>query len=354
MDILWGMFQVAWDYDTLLDTIYIEHISSFPINVQAEIDIRTQLTCVATNKYMYAKESMPKYEKYEWMEVNDFNFRGTPIRYESDCVSSDPDNNTKETKLTVTTDLEYIASTPDDISVDGWVILCNEPDGGGGYKVAIEMGIFDAYTKLNMHLSWSNLHARYFLHNRVLLEGYVNNTLTQFYTSQKTRQQECSVIFCNTFASNVNIKTELGELYFESEKASVKRAELSPTGEVKLTLMYGTKNGGVIPPPPARPWVQITRTLCTHFEAILSEPAPVGGLSIELRYVVFSLNPRVQQCFNSAPWDVWTIAEGLTIASYELETLCPVPFGGCIYLYGVAVTPYPWLISLEDDPNCKC
>jgi uncharacterized protein (TIGR02145 family) len=358
MQILWGMFQVNWNYEALTDTIHIEHVSNFPVNPQGEVDIRTQLTCVATNKYSYVKEDMPKYEKFFWMEVQNVNFEGVPIRYESDCLNQDSETNTREIKLNVTTDLEYIfnatSDDPNTISDDGWVVLCNESDGGGGYQVAIELGNWNVETKLNMHLSWAMLHKRYWLHNRVLIEGYINNVVTQFYTSQKTRQQECTVIFCNPFNPNDVIKTELGESYFDAEKGEVKRAEISPSGEVKLTLMYGTKNYAITPPVADAPWIQITMTNCTHFEAILSEAAPVGGLTIEFQYVVMTLNPRATVCANAAPWDVWTIAEGDLIASYDLATLCPIPDPGCLYIYRVTPVPAEWVVSLIYDENCRC
>ena len=150
------------------------------------------------------------------------------------------------------------------------------------------------------------------------------------------------------------IKTELGELYFDGEKGYIKRAELSPSGMVKLTLLYGTKNYYLTPPVEDAPWIRVTMSNCTHFEALLSEPAPVGGLALEFRYVVMSLDPRITECYNSDPWDVWTIAEGETIASFDLDLLCAIPDPGCLYITRLTPTPSEWVLNLVYDENCRC
>jgi hypothetical protein len=241
MDILWGMFQVCWDYDAGTDTINVEHISWFTQG--AGIDLRTQTITQMTNKYKYIKDKMPKYESWHFTEADDLNFVGTPIYYDSKCVDPDPDTNIRDTIVNITTDLEYIIENDDAIADEGFVMLCNYED-GGNYYVEFEMGELFATVKLNMHLSVANLHHRYFRHNRVLIEGYMNGIFETFWSAQKTKEQECFAIICPDTGYDPNdlITTELGETWFGGEKAQVHRGELKPSGEMKFTLRYGPED----------------------------------------------------------------------------------------------------------------
>jgi uncharacterized protein (TIGR02145 family) len=349
MDILFGMFQVTWNYDALLHTINVEHISAYPITPLGEIDIRTQQSCLATNKYSYVKEEMPRFEEFSFMEAGDINFVGVPIWYQSACLNPTA---TKKTAVNITTDLTHIWLHNEAIEDSGWVILANE--GSVPYTVEISVGELSPTTLLNMSLSWANLQANYFRHNRVLIEGYINNDLMQFATSQKLKQQECDVIFCNPFIPDDQIKTELGMTYFDGERATVKTANVKPSGETHLILRYGSKNYNLTPPPTPKKWIRIIMSGCTHFDAQLSEAAPVGGLPVEFHYLIYD-SAKNLVCQNSAPWDIWTISAGSLVASYDL-TLCDViPVGGCIYfVYPDYNTISGWNTYFIYDENCRC
>ena len=246
MEILWGMFQVRWDYDPDTDTINIEHISWWAAG--AGLDLRSQLMTVATNKYTYLKEKMPKYEKYSFMEADDASFVGYPIWYNSGCVDQNTESNIFDTIISnVTTDLEYIISNNDAISDDGFVILCNVLF-DGDYYVKLDYNATLSLARLNLHLSWYGLHHRYFRHNRVLITGYLNGGVVTFWTAKKTKHQECSAIICADYDPGDTITTELGETYLDGAKAQVQRSELSPSGEIKFNLLYGpddNENTGV-------------------------------------------------------------------------------------------------------------
>ena len=237
MDILWNMWQVRWNYDSVTDTINVEHISWFTSS--PGMDLRTQLLCKATNKFSYVKEKMPKFEKFLFMEANNPNFTGL-IWYNSACVNQNPDTNVKETSVKVTTDLEYIINNPTAISDEGFVILCNYYN-SGELQVETAIGVFTTDVRLNMRLSWANLHNAYFRHNRVLIEGIMNGSAITFWSAQKTIKQECFAIICPSDSYNPanEITTELGETYFSGVKASVEQSELSPSGEMKFSLLYG-------------------------------------------------------------------------------------------------------------------
>jgi len=246
MDILWGMFQVKWTYNLITNVFTVEHNSIF--THPAGIDLRQQLSCVATNKYQYLKEKMPKYESFSMMEADGINFVGTPIWYDSAGVNQDVSSNTTEFTIPVVTDLEYILKGGGAGSDEGFVILCNDFD-GASYNVRGEFGRYDnSYYALNMDLSIANLEHDYFRHDRILPTGYLNGQYVTFFTTRKTKQQECSAILCEEIDPMGEITTELGETYFGGAKAIIKTASLNPSGEMKFVLLYGplpTVNPGV-------------------------------------------------------------------------------------------------------------
>jgi hypothetical protein len=360
MEILKGMFQVYWVYDHLTDTVHVEHISWFVAN--DGLDLRTQALCKSTNVYEYVKEKMPKYESFKWMEADNAYFVGDSIRYDSGCVDQNPDSNTVETSIPVTTDLEFIynsslVANQTAISDDGWVILQNS-GAGPIYDVDSELAAGGTEVKLNMHLSWASLHLNYFRHNRVMIEGYINNSPMTFESSQGVIKQQCTAIICDSYNPNDSITTELGETYFNGEKARVNKAEISPTGWIKFTLLYGTHY--LTPAPTPGKWIKVIMVPsnftdhCTHFHAELSEPAPVGGLNIEFRYVILpGSGPAV--CANAAGDDIWNIAEGLTTDEYDIVLDCAIPSGGCIYYWHPGANDIPgWTIDFVYDETCRC
>ena len=356
MEILRGMFQVYWIYDHLTDTIYVEHISYWN-TFAAGLDLRVQALCVATNKYSYIREKMPKYERFSWMEANDSSFIGVAIRYDSDCVNQDANSNIVETNLQVTTDLEFIYKNPEAIDDDGWVILQNS-GAGPTYTVEMELTVDTLDTLWNAHLSWANLHHNYFRHNRVMIEGYINNTFVTFATAQKTKKQECTAIVCDNYNPNDDITTELGETYFGGEKARVNRAEIHPTGEVNFSLVYGTHYHTPTPEPPDK-WIRIVMDGCTHFDAQLSEVSAIN-LYVEFQYAVLpESGPAV--CANAAPWDVWTIPSASLTDDYDITLDCAIPSGGCIYYYRVRVFEdaactilSEYVLDFVYDETCRC
>jgi hypothetical protein len=342
MDILWAMFQVKWDYDPMIDTINVEHISFF--NQDDGIDLRTQLSTQSTNRYSYKKESMPKYENFKFMESSEPNFIGKNIWYDSYCVNTDPTSNSKETAISVTTDVEYIINDVvvtggDNIDNDGFVIFCNYLL-GGSYYVRMNYGKFDGSAHRNMDLSWANLHDLYYRHERVLIEGYMNDVLTDFWTGQKNILQECSAILCvdDDYHAEDLITTELGMTYLGGVKASVERGELSPKGVMKFNLKY---------PPVPNAFTGVPNLMAgmafvgvqDNTEAdppeddlyyghlFLNNPAPVGGITIRYRVHEYDAG-SVLLC--TTAWDTFTIAAGQWYA-YLVNDLCsPLASLGCI------------------------
>jgi hypothetical protein len=329
--ILWAMFQVKWNYVPGTNTINVEHVSWSGFAPAPGLDLRLQPACVATNKYTYLKDKMPKYEKFAFMESYGRNFFGSPIYYNSQCVDQDPETNIKETAIKVTTDLEYIIDNPDVISDEGFVILCNYLN--GDYYVELQPGAFSTEVRLNMHLSWANLHHYYYRHNRVLIRGFLNGTEIDFWSAQKTKLQECSAIVCDDFDPSEKITTELGETYFLGAKAVVQRSEIRPSGEVKLNLLYGPADNVNTGVPDTLKYLRIEQAEILHDDitntmyAFLTQAADMD-IVIKIRATQYD-SAGVWICGPDA-WDTWTIATG-SFTDSHVFTFCGIlPVDGCV------------------------
>ena len=350
MDILKGMFEVYWDYDAGTNTINVEHKSFW--SASAGMDLRNQVIA-KNNKFAYLKDKMPKYEKFSWMEALSVNFIGQAIWYDSKCVNQDSESNSVETILNVTTDLEYIQSTPLEISDEGFVVICNTY-GGGVYTVERSLGKYIASeVKYNMHLSWANLHDSYFRHERVLPQGYMNAYLTDFWSAQKNKSQDCFAIVCpsDNYDPSDYITTELGEDYLSGQKAKVINSELRPSGEMKFQLGY-SEPGAVQVPIVDSKWILIIEGDCGELTAILSEAAD-ADLSIVIKHIVYDDYSTLSVLCSDNIGETWVISTGMTTDTFSLTLCDTVPVGGCVSMYGGVTGRADWPVIYVQG-TCKC
>lgn len=355
--------NLRWEYDEDLNVLTIEHISEW--ESVATLDIRTIEMAFSTNKYRRITEEMPKYEYFKWMEAYNVDFVGEPIWYDSYCVNQDPDSNSTEFALPVTTDIQFIRdcitnSEEAKISKDGWVLFSTYLD--TDYYINVNAGILDpgeAY--FNADLSWGRLHNAFFKHDRQLIEGYMNDTLTTFYSAKKTKQQECSIVYCSTFNPELNITTELGETYFSGEKGDVRKAVIKPYGEINLTLLYGPAEEEIVPIPDQKIIRIVESGICGELHATLS-PAADDDLDLYIGYEILD-EFGVFVCGEAAgATPVWTIPNGATTADFTVSFDDPgcgggIPAGGCWN----PVTDYldaegkGWTVfAIIQDPDCSC
>lgn len=357
LDILWALFQVKWEYDEDTDTMIIEHISYFqPVG---SIDLRTQEPCVATNKYTYAKEKMPKYEKLLMAEADDPNFVGVPIFYNSPCVDPNPKTNTFEVSVDVTTDYEYIYNNPDAIDDEGFVILSNYLD-GATYKVNSEVGIYNPTTRLNMHLSTANLQHYYWRDQRVLIEGYLNNVLTTFWSARKVKRQKCNAILCDTLDPMNEVITELGETYFLGERARIEGAVIKPYGETEFDLIYGPEDNTPTALPSTEAALVLTLIEGTgpghaHYYAYLSETSPIP-LVISASPVVYETDEYPLFPDPAAAPQTWTIPDSVTNDDYDFSLDAVIGPNSC-YVMNWDLTDASltgWTIIIQPNPLHVC
>lgn len=266
------MYNLFWKWDGT--TLRIEHYDYWQST--EGLDLRNLELSAGTNKYAFKNEDMPQYEKFRFMEANDTNYIEHRISYESPCVDGE-----KEYFNRVTTDLSYIIKCMADaegmglqsnISDEGFVILANYLQ-DGDYYVYFGTAYQNSIASYNYVNSWSYLLRAFFLHGRVLLEGKIQQTDIDFISTRRTKKQNISAIICSGYDPEHYITTELGEDYFDGQKASVGRATIKAYDQIDFELLYGEDtNEEAVMPERYKTLTCIIDTGWTFVTSILSEP----------------------------------------------------------------------------------
>lgn len=214
LETLWRVaFNAYWFVD---DDGYmrVEHISWF--HRTAVID-----TTVAANQnnlrnkslkiFSFDKVDVPIREEFTWMEENDLDFVGLPIRYSPLC--SNPKNVAQYSVDDVTTDVDMILNIPTQIDPTGFVLI--SVDQNDNSQINREAGRLTGVVKNNAYLSWANLHYNFHRHYRWIINGYMNGVQQDFLSARPIKRQtqikyigECCVAI-NTLTDLVT--TELGD-----------------------------------------------------------------------------------------------------------------------------------------------
>lgn len=221
MKIYREVFNAYWFIED--GQIRIEHISWFLRTVAFDLTTGSYLQFIkGTKKYGYVKERMPKEENFKWSEAGNIDFIGAPITYDSACVDRDTISNI--TIQNVVTDAEWIYNHSSGSSQEGFVLLATEFN-SPNYEVLNEVGLISGVSLPNNHLSLANLLYNYHRHERVLLEGNMNNAPETFLSARKTKKQ-VPVLFPFCCDDELNpetdlIETQLGEGVIEEAKLTV-------------------------------------------------------------------------------------------------------------------------------------
>ena len=208
------IFNMQWDIQG--SDFIIEHYSFWQQDDGLDLTESRYAKFVRfKNKYSYATDKMPKYERFKFMEADGADFRGRDITYESACVNKKQgtDEQIYEADLFTTDITMCLSNTASDsakVSDDGFVLVACDEDN----FVLTEAPILTGDYQVNNTLGWAQLHRDYHKHGRVLLEGFMNGALTTFLSSIKTKQQEkLSIPLCcdDDFDPYDLITTGLGE-----------------------------------------------------------------------------------------------------------------------------------------------
>lgn len=234
LDQLKTIFNVAWTIEN--GNLRIEHITYFEEGgLMLDLTKSSLVSYIkGQHKYKYKYEDLPVKETWKWMEESDINgdFDGLPIDYESQCSYDNEGNEIEYQSDKITTNIEFIILQSDKISDAGFVLASTLAG-----SLVSSTGLITGYSKINMPLSWANLH--YYLHRygRPQKTGNMNGNDETFYLTNKTRQQDginfkISDDDLAIFDPIDRVKTQLG--WGEVEQAVL----TDPQNILKLTLIH--------------------------------------------------------------------------------------------------------------------
>jgi len=246
------MFQVRW---LIVDgVLYVEHITYFKANFRYNtlptvgLDLTVTYPVCLDGTYTYKfTGNIPIREKFTFQEAWNIDFIGADIEY-TDCLK---EGNTITTSADViTTDIDPIY-LDNEASNDGFVMFhCDPPVTLIGvtsnvYQVAVSRGELSNLEYPNAHLSWANLHQYYWVYNRPLKTGKMNNRVTNFlYPYIRFKKQiPIEFPFCvenfddkdlpkEERMSNSLVRTTMGDGEIDSVEYTFK------TGNMKIELLY--------------------------------------------------------------------------------------------------------------------
>lgn len=266
------IFNLFWSFDGTV--VRIEHYDYW--QGLEGLDLRTQLLSKRANRYEYVSD-LPMYERFRFMEAEDINFTEHIISYNPSCVN--PKSSIENTFI-VTTDLDFIYNSVHSIDgrestlIDdnGWVILANQKQ-GVNYVIYWGVGFASSVGANNYPMSWSYLLRTLFMHGRSNLNGFINGSPIAFISTVKTKKQDIKAIICyeDSYDPEDNITTELGEVFFGGQKASVATATLHPDGHTEFNLLYGEDKNITPTPVPKYKTLHCTIDLPRHIYSHLTE-----------------------------------------------------------------------------------
>lgn len=201
------IFNIRWRIEGG-NILRIEHVSFFAGTVNK--DISNDPLNRLKNTYDYSKIEIPVEEIFDWANpATGIEFQGLPIRYDSNCTSSE----VSEIRTSLfETEIEKIILN-ESAGTEGFVLMINGAQNEGDFYS--ENGRITGLFYPNAPLSWSALQEDYLTYDRPFKEGFINNNLTTF-VAKKLRKQddinwkECCVSDLESYIDDL-IQTTQGE-----------------------------------------------------------------------------------------------------------------------------------------------
>lgn len=219
---LWKMFDIYWDIKD--GVVRIEHEKFFAKNNGLDLTQgKFAESLKMSSRYSYDLKDLPKYESWEFSHADSDDFVGTPIWYDSICVSQNSKNNKVTYSIPrVTTDFGMIQRAPDDFGrqEDGWAYLCCD-EAAGVLTMDQSLGKLSGTLQLNGHFSAANLQDAYQRYGRILSRGYLNNVLVDFADWLRTKRQDAlTVPLCCSDKFNPDELMKTGEGWGDIQEAT--------------------------------------------------------------------------------------------------------------------------------------
>ncbi len=223
--IMTEVFNVYWVIDG--GRIRFEHYSWFAKNVNYDTMSATNFPF---NKFKNVirrdSEDFPSKETWKFMEAGGEDYVGLPIIYDENCATLNPQD---RGVLNLTTDAEYIRTTPSAINNDGIVIFDAYEIAGQKYCY-VDAGAITAVNSYNARLSTANLQRDLHKYNRPFTTGTMNNVLTSFLSPVYNKIQDNMIVqlCCTDDYEKYDslVTTELGDGIIEEAEINFTKEQI--------------------------------------------------------------------------------------------------------------------------------
>ena len=229
------MFNVKWRIEN--GVFRLEHVSYFSKNSGFDITLPRYKKWFAGKRiYTYTNDTIPKKEFFLFKEQSGGGDYAMEIEY-LECTSNKKNNEQKYVVDELMTDVVLALNNPDSeskvVEDTGFVLVATRKV-GADYYIITEPSTNGA--RLNNVLAWKQLVRDFHQHERKVIRGKVNGTLTTFLSSIPTKKGEKFVIPFNVCSEIFNpddtIKTALGTGVVDSAKYKLRDNSL------ELSLLY--------------------------------------------------------------------------------------------------------------------
>jgi len=197
------LFNAYWYIDADGD-FRVEHKYWFDMMHSPGVNLTTYESGIylrGSNTFTWEKDKSYHRETWELVESENTDFVGEDITYST----SETYPQTKETRLTVSTDWPYFWDNISSASVSEFMLLHCTLD-SGYYVIQNETGILSSASQANGHFSLANLHDAYHRHGRMAQTGTLNGSGITFESWHRFKLQK-HVRFL--YASDVNFTDEI-------------------------------------------------------------------------------------------------------------------------------------------------
>lgn len=214
-------YKAFWYIDSN-NNIHVEHISFYDngyqytedepgllVDLESELHTNTKNNKVfGQNKVKFDKQDMPAQYTFSWMDVQTKAFNGYPIKCLDKYVSKGQKDEVNIGDFD--TDLDFVLSSPNDVSKEGFFLFALPPISGGGYsstlkveKVSITDEFGDTYNVeiQNGDAAFVKIHEKWWRYSLPCENVNINNEDTTAITTGRFKVQ--SVEFADSVMADI-------------------------------------------------------------------------------------------------------------------------------------------------------
>ena len=234
------VFRVYWIIDDS-GNLRLEHISAWRSQSGIDLGAYPDTSVIEPRAYAATSDEAPRVERLKWAEAQSRDFVGKDIVYSGPCVSGE--NEKSWSAAPFTSDITHINADPDAISKEGFAILACRMLDDLSLEVIVSDGAITGNLSTNAPLSTANLQAAFWLHDRYLWTGRMNDVERTFLNVAPNVQQRpvqlracCDLLGLQPGAVAM---TALGAGFFGGALAVITRLELNEEDDwATFTLRY--------------------------------------------------------------------------------------------------------------------